>query len=140
VYWQVSLAILGRRYEDDFNQYHDFEHWPGVCLMLLRTALFVLFLVGGLHTLKHSTQVRLDENQPSERQHLHIASARTGRHSASFSAQPSSKLSFSVLIHLTSRTVSRRPLVLTKRTAARGRGRAGVHAPRSGCRDRDTSR
>jgi len=53
---QVSLAVLGRRFEDDFNQYHDFEHWPGMCLMLLRTALFGLFLVGGLHTLKQSTQ------------------------------------------------------------------------------------
>lgn len=49
---QVALAMLGRRYEDDFNQFHDFEHWPGFCLMGLRLALCALFLLGGQSTVR----------------------------------------------------------------------------------------
>eukprot|EP00238_Polyblepharides_amylifera_P009073 CAMPEP_0196586844 /NCGR_PEP_ID=MMETSP1081-20130531/55777_1 /TAXON_ID=36882 /ORGANISM="Pyramimonas amylifera, Strain CCMP720" /LENGTH=375 /DNA_ID=CAMNT_0041908855 /DNA_START=111 /DNA_END=1238 /DNA_ORIENTATION=- len=52
---QVVLAMLGRRYEDDFNQFHDFEHPPGYCLMALRVTLCALFLIGGLNTLKRSS-------------------------------------------------------------------------------------
>lgn len=40
---QVVLEMLGRKYDDDFNQFHDHEHWPGYTLMLLRIVLCVVF-------------------------------------------------------------------------------------------------
>ena len=51
--------MLGRRYEDDFNQFHDFEHWPGFCLMAIRLALCALFLVGGLSTIRNTNMESL---------------------------------------------------------------------------------
>mmetsp|Transcript_5992 Transcript_5992/g.10373 ORF Transcript_5992/g.10373 Transcript_5992/m.10373 type:complete len:503 (+) Transcript_5992:280-1788(+) len=50
---QVVLAMLGRRYEDDFNQFHDFEHPPGHALMGIRVLLWALFFLGGLGTIKN---------------------------------------------------------------------------------------
>jgi len=43
---QFSLELCGRMYEDDFNQFHDHEHWPGFTLMMLRVALAGLFIYG----------------------------------------------------------------------------------------------
>lgn len=42
----VVLELLGRGFEDDFNQFHDHEHWPGYTLMLIRVGLAVLFAFG----------------------------------------------------------------------------------------------
>jgi len=43
---QLSLELSGRVYEDDFNQFHDHEHWPGYLLMVLRLMLASLFAYG----------------------------------------------------------------------------------------------
>jgi len=43
---QFSLELAGRLYEDDFNQFHDHEHWPGYLLMLMRVGLAGLFIYG----------------------------------------------------------------------------------------------
>ena len=40
---QLVLHALGRRYEEDFNNFHDHEHWPGLCLLGVRLALCGLF-------------------------------------------------------------------------------------------------
>ena len=44
----VMLHAFGRRFEEDFNNFHDFEHWPGLVLLGLRLALCALF-VWALH-------------------------------------------------------------------------------------------
>ena len=41
---QLALLALGRRYEEDFNNFHDFEHLPGVLLLAIRLGLAALFL------------------------------------------------------------------------------------------------
>ena len=33
----------GRRYEEDFNHFHDHEHWPGLALLAIRLGLCALF-------------------------------------------------------------------------------------------------
>lgn len=38
----VGQAI-GRRYEEDFNHFHDHENWPGTVLLLIRLVLTVVF-------------------------------------------------------------------------------------------------
>lgn len=43
----VFLEIAARRYTEDFSGFHDHEHWPGYCLVLLRLMLGGLFVVGG---------------------------------------------------------------------------------------------
>lgn len=48
---QLLLEYVGRFYEEDFNSFHDHEHWPGTCLMLLRVALAGLLWFGVRHTL-----------------------------------------------------------------------------------------
>ena len=40
---QLGLLALGRRYEEDFNKFHDFEHAPGLALLGIRLALCALF-------------------------------------------------------------------------------------------------
>jgi hypothetical protein len=40
---QIVLELVGRKYEDDFNQYHDHEHWPGIMLMLMRICMAGFF-------------------------------------------------------------------------------------------------
>lgn len=52
---QFSLEVLGRRYEDSFNQFHDFEHLPGYLLMLYRILLCVFFLIACSKTAKSVT-------------------------------------------------------------------------------------
>lgn len=37
------LQLLGRRYDDDFAQFHDHEHFPGKCLIALRLLLATVF-------------------------------------------------------------------------------------------------
>ena len=41
---QLVLLAVGRRYEDDFNNFHDFEHPPGLLLLAIRLALCATFL------------------------------------------------------------------------------------------------
>ena len=53
VFAQITLELLGRRYEEDFNSFHDHEHWPGAMLMLLRCGLTALFAVGISATIRH---------------------------------------------------------------------------------------
>jgi len=43
---QITLELLGRRYEEDFNSFHDHEHWPGMVLMGMRCVLAAIFGVG----------------------------------------------------------------------------------------------
>jgi hypothetical protein len=40
---QLFLQAAGRRYEEDFNNFHDHEHWPGLMLILIRLLLCALF-------------------------------------------------------------------------------------------------
>jgi len=40
---QLGLLAMGRRYEEDFNKFHDFEHAPGLALLGIRLALCALF-------------------------------------------------------------------------------------------------
>lgn len=40
------LEIWGHYYDDDFNQFHDFEHTPGFLLMGLRLLLALVFVYG----------------------------------------------------------------------------------------------
>ena len=42
---QVTMELMGRGYEDDFNAFHDHEHWPGMVLMLMRVGMSVGFFV-----------------------------------------------------------------------------------------------
>ncbi|WZN63614.1 hypothetical protein HKI87_08g51630 [Chloropicon roscoffensis] len=42
--------MMGRRYHDEFSQFHDHEHWPGKCILALRVMLWVIFLGGALMT------------------------------------------------------------------------------------------
>ena len=45
------LEMASRQFTDDFSAFHDHEHWPGYCLVLLRLCLLTLFLVGGNATI-----------------------------------------------------------------------------------------
>jgi len=40
---QFVLQMVGRRYEEDFNHFHDHEHWPGLALLGIRLASCALF-------------------------------------------------------------------------------------------------
>mmetsp|Transcript_13834 Transcript_13834/g.44497 ORF Transcript_13834/g.44497 Transcript_13834/m.44497 type:complete len:473 (-) Transcript_13834:106-1524(-) len=40
---QLLLQAAGRRYEEDFNHFHDHEHWPGLALLAIRLGLCALF-------------------------------------------------------------------------------------------------
>ncbi|KAL1515954.1 hypothetical protein AB1Y20_002568 [Prymnesium parvum] len=40
---QLLLQAIGRKYEEDFNNFHDHEHWPGLLLLAIRLALAALF-------------------------------------------------------------------------------------------------
>ena len=33
------LQAIGRTFEEDFNNFHDHEHWPGLALLGIRLAL-----------------------------------------------------------------------------------------------------
>ena len=44
----LLLEMMGRRYHDEFSQFHDHEHWPGKCILALRVMLWVIFLGGAL--------------------------------------------------------------------------------------------
>jgi len=52
---QIVLEAYGRKYEEDFNSFHDHEHWPGMCLMVMRVALGIIFQIGILNTLRKDT-------------------------------------------------------------------------------------
>ena len=41
---QVVLLAKGRTFEEDFNNFHDFEHWPGMALIGMRVALCAFFV------------------------------------------------------------------------------------------------
>ena len=55
----IVLELLGRNFEDDFNQFHDHEHWPGYTLMLMRVGLALLFAAGIVRS-RASEAVRCD--------------------------------------------------------------------------------
>jgi len=40
---QFALQAFGRTFEEDFNNFHDHEHWPGLALLAIRLALCALF-------------------------------------------------------------------------------------------------
>jgi len=40
---QLMLQAIGRSFEEDFNNFHDHEHWPGMLLISIRLVLWVLF-------------------------------------------------------------------------------------------------
>eukprot|EP00494_Astrolonche_serrata_P006499 UN06523 len=50
--FQVWLEYYGRQYEEDFNSFHDHEHWPGYLLMTVRVCWGILFYMGTRSTLK----------------------------------------------------------------------------------------
>lgn len=51
---QTVLMNVGRKYEDHHESFHDFEHWPGKVLMLMRVALSVVLNVGIISTLRNT--------------------------------------------------------------------------------------
>ncbi|GKY98307.1 hypothetical protein MPSEU_000788300 [Mayamaea pseudoterrestris] len=46
----IVLAQLGRTFNEDFNSYHQFEHWPGRTLMGMRVILGFLFALTTIQT------------------------------------------------------------------------------------------
>lgn len=58
---QLVLEMLGRRYEDDFNQFHDHEHWPGYAIMGLRLLYCFCFWQGIRRTTGDSSLGQLNE-------------------------------------------------------------------------------
>eukprot|EP00968_Pinguiococcus_pyrenoidosus_P026292 scaffold7067_cov245-Pinguiococcus_pyrenoidosus.AAC.5 len=42
---------MGRGYEDDFNSFHDHDHWPGFAIMAMRIGFAVMCWVGSSRTL-----------------------------------------------------------------------------------------
>ncbi|QDZ22959.1 hypothetical protein HOP50_09g55020 [Chloropicon primus] len=42
----LALEMMGRQYHDEFSQFHDHEHWPGKCILVLRVILWVMFIAG----------------------------------------------------------------------------------------------
>jgi hypothetical protein len=42
----LYLQYKGRVYENDFNHFHDYDHWPGMALIGLRTLLCLIFWLG----------------------------------------------------------------------------------------------
>lgn len=51
---QIGLEIASRRYEDDFNQFHDHEHLPGYLFLLMRVCLGFLFIGGCTKSLRRA--------------------------------------------------------------------------------------
>eukprot|EP00667_Euglena_gracilis_P011494 EG_transcript_11731 len=51
---QTVLQYLGRQYEDDFTQFHDYEHNPGYGLLALRVLSCVAFWIGTMGTIRSS--------------------------------------------------------------------------------------
>jgi len=49
---QIFLEFAGRQYEDDFNSFHDHEHWPGFALMFMRISFGIFFFFFVSKTLK----------------------------------------------------------------------------------------
>ena len=46
----LVLEMMGRRYHDEFSQFHDHEHWPGKCILMLRVILWFIFIFGAYTT------------------------------------------------------------------------------------------
>eukprot|EP00300_Choanocystis_sp_HF-7_P037523 c53698_g1_i1.p1 GENE.c53698_g1_i1~~c53698_g1_i1.p1 ORF type:complete len:469 (+),score=109.73 c53698_g1_i1:34-1440(+) len=55
------LEIWGHYYDDDFNQFHDFEHTPGFLLMGLRGLLALVFAYGIHNSLQSTPHVMLSD-------------------------------------------------------------------------------
>eukprot|EP00457_Paulinella_chromatophora_P005492 gb/GEZN01005509.1/.p1 GENE.gb/GEZN01005509.1/~~gb/GEZN01005509.1/.p1 ORF type:complete len:474 (-),score=86.44 gb/GEZN01005509.1/:374-1723(-) len=53
---QICLEVASRQFEDDFNQFHDHEHWPGMVFLGLRVLLCGLFWYGTRCTLQNSSK------------------------------------------------------------------------------------
>jgi hypothetical protein len=49
--------MWGRQYEDDFHQFHDFEHLPGFLTVLLRALLWGIFVFGISRTLSSTPHI-----------------------------------------------------------------------------------
>jgi hypothetical protein len=43
----LTLELMSRKYHEDFEAFHDHDHWPGYALVLMRVAFAVLFIVAG---------------------------------------------------------------------------------------------
>ena len=43
----VVLELMSRRYNENFEVFHDHDHWPGYALALMRVAFAMLFIVAG---------------------------------------------------------------------------------------------
>eukprot|EP00943_MAST-04B_sp_MAST-4B-sp1_P004535 g4535.t1 len=50
--FHLTLVICGRSYGDEFDTFHDFEHFPGKVLMFFRIACGVFFLFASTKTIK----------------------------------------------------------------------------------------
>ena len=43
----LTLELMSRKYHEDFEAFHDHDHWPGYALVFMRVAFAVLFIVAG---------------------------------------------------------------------------------------------
>ena len=43
----LMLELMSRRYNEDFEAFHDHDHWPGYALVFMRCAFAMLFIVAG---------------------------------------------------------------------------------------------
>jgi hypothetical protein len=55
----IALVLAGRRYEDDFERFHDLEHWPGGLLLLVYAVVGAYAVYGFARIkLRHGLEVR----------------------------------------------------------------------------------
>jgi hypothetical protein len=50
--FHVTLILWGRYYSDEFNKFHDFEHFPGKILMVFRTVCGIFFWFAATSTIR----------------------------------------------------------------------------------------
>ena len=43
----LTLELASRKYNEDFEAFHDHDHWPGYALVFMRIAFAMLFIVAG---------------------------------------------------------------------------------------------
>jgi len=56
---QVVLQLWGRQFEDDFTQFHDYEHSPGYALLAIRVMLCLGFWTGTIGTIRSSRNAEI---------------------------------------------------------------------------------
>lgn len=76
----LILQLAGRKYEDDFSSFHNHEHWPGVCLMVLRTLLGLVFLLSLARSLGYFSALFLAASQPFPPPHARLVQLLTIAH------------------------------------------------------------